>query len=81
MFELLAITIGIAVGAGLASARSWAAGAALIATGVAGALAAFALSGEIRLDLGFLAWDLGQVAAAAAIAHSVVRRALARRAE
>ena len=75
MYELLAIAGGVVVGVGWARGAGRASGAALCALGVAAAVAAFVLSGEAELSIGFLAWDLLQVLLAAVVTRALLRRA------
>ena len=80
MYELLAISVGVLVGVGLAYSRSTGAVVALGLAGAAGAFGAFALSGEIEFGAEFLAWDLAQVVVAAVLTRFLVRRLILRRA-
>jgi hypothetical protein len=74
MYELLAIAGGVVVGVGwgLGVGRAW--GAAAGALGVTAAVTAFVLSGEAKLSIAFLAWDLLQVLLAAVVTRALVRR-------
>jgi len=74
MYEFVAILVGVCVGAGFAVTRSPLTRAALIVAGIAGAIGAFALSGESELSPAFLLWDLTQVMLAAVLAAVVVGR-------
>ena len=79
MYELLAIGGGVLVGVGWGLGAGRAARAALGALGVAAAVAAFVLSGEAELSVGFLAWDLVQLLLAAVLTRALVRRLAAAR--
>jgi hypothetical protein len=73
MYELLAIAGGVVVGLGWGLGTGSARGA-LGALGITAAVAAFVLSGEVELSIGFLAWDLLQVLLAAVVTSALLRR-------
>ena len=74
MYELLAIAIGVCAGAGVALTASRATRIAMVAAGLAGAVAVFALSGEVDISPAFLLWDLAQVTLAGALSALLMRR-------
>jgi hypothetical protein len=74
MYELLAIAGGVLVGLGFGLGAGRATRASLGGLGVAAAVSAFVLSGEVERSVGFLAWDLLQLLLAAILTLALVRR-------